>query len=150
MGIEPTNKGFADLFVNEIMYLIAKGLATALTRLRTILGPFSAIGENPSSVQTVFRLLTASVSTSGCPDSAPVLLLNDLAISRSDPIPRDSDLFGRSDTRLGEPVVQLQLADVHVSPVRRFHDRSENRLEFIDVEPSAANPFYLPDELSHH
>ena len=61
MGIEPTNKGFADLFVNEIMYLIAKGLATALTRLRTILGPFSAIGENPSSVQT------ASVSTSGCP-----------------------------------------------------------------------------------
>ena len=44
MGIEPTNKGFADLCSDRCILLISNGLEAIQSTLGTILGPNSARG----------------------------------------------------------------------------------------------------------
>ena len=44
MGIEPTNKGFADLCSDRYILLISNGLEVIQSTLGTILGPNSARG----------------------------------------------------------------------------------------------------------
>ncbi len=55
MGIEPTNKGFADLFSNGSILLITNGLEVIQRRLGTILGPnltqASLTVESPAAIR---------------------------------------------------------------------------------------------------
>ena len=56
VGIEPTNKGFADLFCDVHMSLITSYLESKLTIRRTTLGPpqaWSAVAPESSSTQTI-------------------------------------------------------------------------------------------------
>ena len=55
VGIEPTNKGFADLLSNRYILLISNGLEVVQRRLRTILGPNcrqgSSTGGSPAAIR---------------------------------------------------------------------------------------------------
>lgn len=55
MGIEHTNKGFADLYSNPYIFLISNDLELIQSRLRTILGPSCtqgpAIADNSAAIR---------------------------------------------------------------------------------------------------
>ena len=55
VGIEPTNKGFADLFSNWSILLISNGLELIQSRLRTILGPNCTLGSPTADGSAAMR-----------------------------------------------------------------------------------------------